>query len=167
MSGRPEILFPIFASLETLPGVGEKTARLFHQIDVETPRDLLFTLPTSGVDRRFRPTIRGLTYPVVATTEVTVEQHHRPRTKGRPYRVDVSDGEMSFQLVFFHARDDWLARQLPVGERRVVSGRIELFDGLAQMVHPEHILPPDEKDTLPDFEPVYPLTQGVSLKVMT
>ncbi|NND21057.1 MAG: ATP-dependent DNA helicase RecG [Silicimonas sp.] len=167
MSGRPEILFPIFASLETLPGVGEKTARLFHQIDVETPRDLLFTLPTSGVDRRFRPTIRGLTYPVVATTEVTIEQHHRPRTKGRPYRVDVSDAEMSFQLVFFHARDDWLARQLPVGERRVVSGRIELFDGLAQMVHPEHILPPDEKDTLPDFEPVYPLTQGVSLKVMT
>ncbi|NNL73603.1 MAG: ATP-dependent DNA helicase RecG, partial [Silicimonas sp.] len=121
----------------------------------------------SGVDRRFRPTIRGLTYPVVATTEVTIEQHHRPRTKGRPYRVDVSDAEMSFQLVFFHARDDWLARKLPVGERRVVSGRIELFDGLAQMVHPEHILPPDEKDTLPDFEPVYPLTQGVSLKVMT
>ena len=69
MSGRPEILFPLFASLETLPGVGEKTAKLFGQLDIEAPRDLLFTLPASGVDRRFRPTIQGLTFPITATTE--------------------------------------------------------------------------------------------------
>ena len=45
MSGRPEILFPLFAGLETLDGVGPKTARTFAQMDVEKPRDLLFTLP--------------------------------------------------------------------------------------------------------------------------
>ena len=28
MSRRPEILFPLFASLETLPGVGPKVAKL-------------------------------------------------------------------------------------------------------------------------------------------
>lgn len=166
MSGRPEILFPLFASLETLPGIGEKTARLFLNLDVETPRDLLFTLPASGTDRRFQPSVLGLILPAVATTEVTVERHNPPRTKGRPYRIDVSDAEMSFQLVFFHAREDWLKRQLPVGARRVVSGRVELFDGIAQMVHPDHILSPEEKGDLPEFEPVYPLTQGVSLKTI-
>jgi len=167
MSTRPEILFPLFASLETLPGVGAKTAKALEQMGVASPRDLLFTLPASGIDRRFRKTINGLVFPTVATTQVTIERHRPARVKGRPYRVDVSDAETSFALVFFHARDDWLARQLPVGEERIVSGRLELFDGVAQMVHPDHILPVGQADTLPDFEPVYPLTQGVTLKVMT
>jgi ATP-dependent DNA helicase RecG len=167
MSTRPEILFPLFASLETLPGVGAKTAKSFEQRGVDSPRDLLFTLPNSGIDRRFRKTINGLTFPTVATTQITVERHRPARGKGRPYRIDVSDAETSFALVFFHARDDWLARQLPVGEQRIISGRLELFDGVAQMVHPDHILPVGKADTLPDFEPVYPLTQGVTLKVMT
>ncbi|NNE79496.1 MAG: ATP-dependent DNA helicase RecG [Silicimonas sp.] len=167
MSGRPEVLFPLFASLETLPGVGEKTAKALGHLHIEAPRDLLFTLPTSGIDRRFRPTIKGVTLPATVTTEVTVERHHPPRAKGRPTRIDVSDAETSFSLVFFHARADWLQRQLPEGAKRVVSGKAEVFDGVAQMPHPDHILAPDEAGDLPSFEPVYPLTQGVTLKTMT
>ena len=67
--------------------------------------------------------------------------------------------------MFFHAREDWLRRMLPAGQRRVVSGKVELFDGLAQMVHPDHILRPGEP--LPEFEPVYPLTEGLTLRAMT
>ncbi len=167
MSGRPEILFPLFASLETLPGVGKKTATALGHIHIETPRDMLFTLPTSGIDRRFRDTIRGVVLPATVTTEVTVERHHPAPAKGRPYRVDVSDAEFAFTLVFFHARQDWLSKNLPVGATRIVSGRAEMFDGRVQIVHPDHILSPGEKDDLPAFEPVYPLTQGVNLKVMT
>ncbi len=166
MSTRPEVLFPLFASLETLPGVGEKTAKTLGQMHVETPRDLLFTLPTSGIDRSFRPTIQGVPLPATVTTEVTVERHHPAKIKGRPYRVDVSDAQMAFTLVFFHARQDWLQKQLPVGEKRIVSGRAEVFDGVAQMVHPDHILLPTEAGDLPSFEPVYPLTQGVTQKTM-
>ena len=166
MSTRPEVLFPLFASLETLPCVGAKIAKTLGALDIEAPRDLLFTLPTGGIDRSFRPTIKGVTLPATVTTEVTVERHHPARAKGRPYRIDVSDEEIAFTLVFFHARQDWLQKQLPVGEKRIVSGRAELFDGIAQMVHPDHILLPSEADDLPSFEPVYPLTQGVTQKTM-
>ena len=48
----------------------------------------------------------------------------------------------------------------------VVSGKVELFDGVVQMVHPDHILPPDQIDTISKFEPVYPLTAGVTQKTM-
>ena len=167
MSTRPEILFPLFASLETLPGIGAKTAKTLGHLNIEAPRDLLFTLPTSGIDRSFKPTLQGVVLPATVTTEVTVERHIPARIKGRPYRVDVSDASMAFTLVFFHARQDWLQKQLPVGEKRIVSGRAEVFDGVAQMVHPDHILLPSQASDLPSFEPVYPLTQGVTLKTMT
>ncbi len=166
MSGRPEVLFPLFGALTGLDGIGPKTAGLLEGAGIATPRDLLFTLPHSGTDRRRRETIKGLVSPAVATVEVVVGQHHKPRQKGRPYRVEVTDAETSFLLVFFHAREDWLLRQLPPGARRLVSGKVELFDGVAQIVHPDHVLPPEEAEAIPDYEPVYPLTQGVTQRAM-
>jgi len=166
MSGRPEALFPLFAELETLAGVGPKTAQNLGQMGVEKPRDLLFTLPYSGIDRALRSTVRGAVLPDVITVEVTIGAHKAPHSKGGAYRVTVEDTETSFQLVFFHARSDYLAKILPVGARRVVSGKVEMFDGMAQMVHPDHMLPVEEADAIPAFEPIYPLTAGVTQKQM-
>jgi len=166
VSGRPELLWPLFGELSSLDGIGPKTAHILAAAGIERPRDMLFTLPHSGVDRRRRASIREVVPPSVVTVEVTVGAHHPPRTKGRPYRVFVRDAETEFQLVFFHARGDFLAKQLPEGARRVVSGKIELFDGIAQMAHPDHILALDEAEGIPLFEPVYPLTAGVTQKTM-
>ncbi len=166
MPGRPDILFPLFGDLEGLPGIGAKTAKLLAQMGVEKPRDLAFTLPHSGIDRTFRTSIREVVPPATVTVEVTVGRHMPSRTKSGPSRVVVEDAETTFQLVFFHARGDWLEKQLPTGQRRVVSGKVELFDGIAQMVHPDHILRPGEADSLPAFEPVYPLTQGLTQRLM-
>ncbi len=164
MSGRPEQLFPLFAGLETLDGVGPKTARLLAQMGLETPRDLIFALPYAVIDRRKRDSIRGLDLPVTLTVEVTVGTHRQPRNRGGAYRIFVQDSQADFQLVFFHARGDYLKKTLPEGARRVVSGKLELFDGVAQMVHPDHIVPVDQAGSIPEFEPVYHLTQGVTQK---
>ncbi len=163
---RPPILFPLFAGLETLEGVGPKTAQHFAQMGVEKPRDLVFTLPHSVVDRRRKSSIREVQAPATVTVEVEVGLHFPARKKGGPYRVNVQDAATTFQLVFFHARDDWLKKQLPTGQRRLLSGKIEIFDGVAQMVHPDHILPVDEAAEIPEFEPVYPLTAGITQRVM-
>ncbi|SFN38575.1 ATP-dependent DNA helicase RecG [Roseovarius lutimaris] len=166
MTGRPEILFPLFAELETLPGVGPKTVQNLAALDVVRPRDLIFTLPYTGVDRRKRATVQGADLPGVVTVEVVIGQHRAPNRRGGAYRVTVEDSTATFQLVFFHARDEYLRKILPTGARRVVSGKVELFDGIAQMVHPDHMLPVDEAGDIPDFEPVYPLTAGVTQKMM-
>ncbi|MBQ4822984.1 ATP-dependent DNA helicase RecG [Leisingera sp. HS039] len=166
MSGRPEILFPLFAGAETLQGVGPKTAQSLTQVEVETPRDLLFSLPYSVVDRRRRDTIRGVDLPAVVTVEVTIGSHRPARNRGGAYRIHVEDAETEFQLVFFHGRSRYLEAQLPEGARRVISGKLELFDGLAQMVHPDHMLPVEEAHEIPEYEPVYSLTHGVTQKTM-
>jgi ATP-dependent DNA helicase RecG len=118
------------------------------------------------VDRSRRASVRDVVPPAVVTVEVTVGSHFPPRQKGRPYRVAVKDSALEFQLVYFHARGDFLSRLLPTGQRRIVSGRVELFDGIAQMVHPDHVLRPEEAGDLPEFEPVYPLVAGVTQKVL-
>lgn len=166
MTGRPEQLFPLFASLTKLDGIGPKTAQTFETMHIEKPRDLLLTLPHSGVDRHQRGSIRDIVPPSVVTVEVTVHDHIPNKIKGRPYRVNVSDSQTSFQLVFFHARGDYLQKLLPTGQKRLISGKIELFDSIAQMVHPDHVLPIAEADSIPAFEPVYPLTAGITQKVM-
>lgn len=166
MSTRPDILFPLFAGLDSLDGIGPKTAAHFANIHVEKPRDLLFLLPYSGTDRRMRDTVAGVPAGEVATVTVTVKRHSPARARGRPYRVFVDDGQIEFPLVFFHANDRYLTAQLPEGSRRVISGKLEWFDGTPQIVHPDHIVEVDAVDGLPDYEPVYPLTAGVTQKVM-
>ncbi|NOX73055.1 MAG: ATP-dependent DNA helicase RecG [Alphaproteobacteria bacterium] len=166
MSTRPEILFPLFAEITKLAGVGPKLAKHFETLGVTKPRDLLFTLPHSGINRNIRNSIREIEAPDVATVEVEVGMHQPNAVKGRPYRVNVEDAQTSFQLVFFHARADYLRRLLPTGQRRIVSGKVEIFDNVAQMVHPDHVLALDEAESIPAFEPVYPLSAGLSQKVM-
>jgi len=166
MTGRPEPLFPLFASLETLDGVGPKTAQHFAGLGVSAPRDLIFTLPHSVINRQKRDTIAGAEALSVVTVAVEVIAHRPGRTKGAAYRVTVEDTQASFQLVFFHARGNYWSKVLPVGERRIVSGKIEFFDGIAQMVHPDFIVQEEEEQSIPTFEPVYPLSAGLTQKQM-
>ncbi|MFY0597252.1 MAG: ATP-dependent DNA helicase RecG [Cognatishimia sp.] len=167
MSSRPELLFPLFAAITKLDGVGPKVAQHMAQMGLEKPRDVLFTLPHSVIDRRRRDTVQGADLPGIVTVAVTVGTHRPSRNRNGAYRITVQDAQTSFQLVFFHARGDYLQKQLPEGSRRLVSGRVELFDGVAQMVHPDHMLAEEDARSIPEFESVYPLTSGVTLKTMT
>lgn len=163
---RPEVLFPLYAELETLEGVGPKVAKAFEALGVLRPKDLLYLLPHSGVDRSRRMSVRDVVPPTTVTVEVEVGGHFPPRRKGGPYRVMVRDAQLEFVLVFFHARADYLQKLLPTGQRRLVSGKVELFDGVAQIVHPDHVLRPEEAADLPAYEPVYPLGAGLTQKIV-
>ena len=162
---RPEILFPLFAGLDTLDGVGPKTAKAFEGLGIFKPKDLLFLLPHTGVDRRRKASVRDVIPPCTVTVEVEVGSHFAPRGKG-PYRIMVRDSALEFQLVFFHARGDYLQKLLPTGQRRLISGKVELFDGIAQMAHPDHVMRPEEAGELPQFEPVYPLVAGITQRLV-
>ncbi len=163
---RPEILFPLFAALDSLTGVGPKTAQNLGQLGILAPRDVLFTLPHTGIDRALRGSVEGVGLPTTVSVRVIVGAHHPARNRGGAYRIHVEDEKTSFQIVFFHGRSDYLERVLPQGSTRIVSGKVELFDGVIQMVHPEFIVPEEEAGDIPLFEPVYPLTAGITQKTM-
>ena len=93
MSSRPEVLFPLFGALTKLDGIGPKTAQNLAGLHIERPRDLLFTLPGSGIDRARKESIRDAVLPAIVTVEVEIGMHVPPRQKGRPYHVHVRDAE--------------------------------------------------------------------------
>ncbi len=164
---RPEILFPLFATPTSLPGIGPKLGKLVEKVAGLHVVNLLWHLPYALIDRRNSPVLAKASPGTIATVTVTVDEHFVPRNPRQPYRVTVHDGSGQLTLVFFHARGDYLARLLPVGEQRVISGRIELFNDRLQMTHPDHVVPLAERASVMRVEPVYGLTGGLPPKTLT
>lgn len=163
---RPSELFHLFGDLNNLSGIGPKTVINLKNLSIEKPRDFLFNLPFSVLDRLPVSSIRGVPASKIVTVEVLVKAHKIGRSRASAHRVTVQDTEVSFQLVFFNARKEYLESLLPVGERRIISGKLEFYDNIPQIVHPHHVKKINEEKAIVRFEPVYPLTSGVSQKLM-
>ncbi|MBM3541816.1 MAG: ATP-dependent DNA helicase RecG, partial [Alphaproteobacteria bacterium] len=165
---RPQALNPLFAPATALPGVGPQIAKLLGRVAGDRVVDLLWHLPVGLIDRRFAPTVEDAPEGAIATMNVRVDSHRAPpRNRPRlPYKVRCSDETGTLDLVFFNPRADYIEKSLPVGAMRAVSGRVERFEGRLQMTHPDYIVPVEDIEKLPRLEPVYPLTQGLSLRVL-
>ena len=172
---RPDQLAPLFGSARGLTGVGPRLEMLLKKAvqmppGIAEPRviDLLWHLPTGVIDRRASPTIASALPGTIATLEVRVLKH-RPSPRGNtkaPYKVSCEDDTGQIDLVFFHAERQFIERQLPVGATRFISGRVEHYNDRVQMTHPDYIVAPEVRGDLPLLEPVYPLTAGLSGKVL-
>lgn len=164
---RPFDLDPLFRSLVALPGVGPRNAKLIENL-IGGPKilDLLFHKPVDFVDRRFSGRISDVQNGRVVTLTVRVGKHSPNARKNLPYRVVCSDDSGVLTLVFFHAKKDWIIKQLPEGQSVIVSGRIDYFQGQPQMVHPDAIGKPEDRAAIERIEPIYPLTQGITNKLI-
>jgi ATP-dependent DNA helicase RecG len=166
---RPTQLAPLFATVRALKGVGPRVEGWLNKL--VAPRhpgahariiDLLWHLPVGLIDRARVPRIADAHVGELATLEVTVAEHRGGRRGARaPYKVLVEDDSGALELVYFKADQSYLKRLLPVGSKRLISGRVEAYDGFLQMPHPDHVTMAEDGG-LPLIEPVYPLTAGLS-----
>ena len=163
---RPQSLIPLFAQTTSLPGIGPRLGKLFEKLAGPLLVDLLWRLPFAVIDRRHAPEIAQAQAGEIATLTVTVDEHHVPRSPRQPYRVTCSDHTGRITLTFFNGREDYLKKLLPVGEQRIVSGKVELYQGEVQMTHPDHVVPLEQRDQVLRVEPVYGLTTGLTQKAV-
>ena len=162
---RDEILNPLFCDISTIKGVGTKTLKLMSNLlDSSKIADLIFHLPSNIIDRSYCPKLCDAQTGRICTLKVKVIEHIPPKNKHLPYRVLVSDGTENLTLTFFKVYADSIAKNLPVGAIRYISGKLEKFNNSLQMSHPDYIV--SEIDKLPKFETVYPLTAGISNKML-
>jgi ATP-dependent DNA helicase RecG len=170
-STNPYTLSALFAPASSLRGVGPKLLPLLARLlnmPGKVPRviDLLFHLPVAVIDRGTLTTVEQAETGKIATIEITVAAHKFPRTNNKraPMRVLAYDDSSEIALVYFSAHADQLKKQFPIGEKRLVSGRIDEFNGQKQIAHPDYVVPVEQVEKLPVFEPVYGLTEGLYLK---
>ncbi len=163
---RPAILNPIFAEIEALKGIGPGLARPLHKLAIAKVVDALFHLPTGSILRRHVEALRPSDEGSVVATTLTATGYRQPPGRA-PFRVDAVDAEgNAVSLVYFGGSGGWAKKQLPIGEPRYVSGKLESWNGSFQIVHPDHVLAPDEAASLPVREPVYPLSEGLTSRRM-
>jgi len=128
-------------------------------------RDLMFLAPHGAIDRRNRVPIAETAEGEIATIEAEVDKH-LGAFRNSPYRIRLRDETGFLTVAYFRARADMMERLWPVGQKRLVSGKIELYNGERQMLHPDHVVDPAKGEAPPPVEPVYPLTADLPLRTL-
>lgn len=164
---RPSQLFSLFASTTDLPGIGARLASILNKRIGNTVIDVLRHLPVGVIDRNITNNVQACENGEMVTiiADIISADIPPPRTS-RPARFTVSSDGQVFELIFFRAKADYLSRILPIGERRIISGRLDRYDGRMQISHPDYILSLDKRNDMPAMEPVYPLSQGLKPKIL-
>jgi ATP-dependent DNA helicase RecG len=158
---RPEILNPLFAEVEALKGVGPQVARLLKKLGIERAVDLLYHLPSGAIERIQAPAASAALLGRNVILELTPFDSRESRSGRGPSRIYASDSDgNTVSLVYFN-NPGWAKRQLPRGEKRIVSGKLESYGDEWQIIHPE--VAESGKGPAPQLrEPVYPLTEGLT-----
>ena len=163
---RPSILYSLFYPIENLAGVGKRYAGLLSSLCGNRVIDLLWHLPSSIIDRRCNTALINAQNGQMWSGKIKVIEHVAPKTKKQPYRIVVEDSTEQLVLVFFKTYGDTLSKTLPVGAEKIISGKIEIFNGSLTMAHPDYIIDTSNASAFPQIEPVYPLTAGISNKLL-
>lgn len=164
---RPEILYPLFTSINSIKGIGERSYKLVaNLLGGDKIIKMLWHLPSGLVDRSYSPKLINAVPGRICTLKVRVIEHAAPRHKSQPYKVVVEDDTEQMTLIFFKVYSDSILKNLPIGEERLISGKLESFNGAWQMSHPDYIVKVEEANNLPKVETIYPLTAGISNKML-
>jgi ATP-dependent DNA helicase RecG len=162
---RPDILNPLFAEVETLPGVGPQVAKLLNRLDITRVVDLLYHLPTGVIERIRAPAATASLIGRNVILELKPYQTRESRSGRGPMRVFAADREgNSISLVYFN-NPGWAKKSLPMDQVRIVLGKLEQYGDEWQIIHPE-VAEPGKGPEPAAREPVYPLTEGITNKRM-
>ncbi len=161
---RPEILNPLFAEITVLKGVGSALSRPLERLGLRRILDVLFHLPSGMIERQRVAKLDDALPGSSIIIELTALDYHAGKFNG-PFRILAQDeaGDM-LNLVWFGGAQGYARKLMPLGEKRIVAGKLELYGQDRQIVHPDHVLPVGERAKLPLREPVYPLSEGLTAK---
>ena len=161
---RPEILNPLFAEVEALKGIGPANAKALAKLGLKRAVDLAYHLPTGTIERIQAPAASGALLGRVVILAVTPFDL-RAGAGRAPLRIFASDSDGNTITLTFFNNPGWAKKQLPLGEQRIVVGKLDAWGDEWQIVHPE-VLDAAAAAELALREPVYGLTEGISNKRM-
>jgi ATP-dependent DNA helicase RecG len=158
---RPEILNPLFAEVEALKGVGPQVAKQLKKLGLTRAVDLLYHLPTGSIERIRAAAASAALLGRNVILELTPVETRESRSGRGPTRIFATDADGNMISLIYFNNPGWAKRSLPIGEKRVVSGKLEPYGDEWQIIHPE-VTEPGQGPEPALREPVYPLTEGLT-----
>ncbi|QJC27929.1 ATP-dependent DNA helicase RecG [Anaplasma platys] len=159
----------IFSSIYEMNGVDNEKGALLEKL-CGGPRliDLILFAPSSYLDRRNTQLTRESACGSTVTFVALVKKHipppiHKRRGKSVPYKVLLGTEIGDIWLIFFNYSRPYLENVLLLGNKCVVSGKLDVRGGVMQITHPDYFT--NNVNKLPEIctlEPVYSVTRGIN-----
>ena len=161
---RPDVLNSVFAESQTLEGVGPKLAKPLEKLGLKRVKDFAYHLPDRFVTRRAIASLDEGAEGEQVIVALTATEHRAARNPGRgPYRVLAQDEAGNICALTYFGRASYTAKkQLPLGEKRLVAGRLDRYGDMLQIVHPDHVESESSAHLARINEPVYALSEGLT-----
>lgn len=153
--------------VETLKGIGEKTAKLFEKVGVRTVDDLLHYYPR-GYDTFEEPKPMGA---LEDGTVMAVDGYLKNGVSGHHFgsasmvTASISDMTGKLRLVWYHM--PYLKNTLKPGSRYIFRGKVSRKKNGLVMEQPQMYRPEVYEALLKRMQPVYGQTKGLSNKTIT
>ncbi|MEY4160720.1 MAG: ATP-dependent helicase RecG, partial [Pseudomonadota bacterium] len=159
---RPDRLNPLFIAVDALKGVGPNLARPLDRLAITRVKDLAYHLPDRFVQRRVVSDLDEASVGENIVVALTPMEYRSPAGRG-PFRAMAADAAGNIcALTYFGRNGGWAKKQLPLGEKRWIAGRLDQFGQLLQIVHPDHVSEDGGALLGTLCEPVYPLSEGLT-----
>ena len=159
---RPDILNPLFTETGALKGVGPGLAKPLDRLGLTRVKDLAYHFPAGWTYRKRVPLLDAADVGQNIIVRLVIVEHKSGGSVRAPTRIHACDAEGNYvSLVFFGRNAGWARKQLPTGEERTISGKLEQYGQELQIIHPDHIVAGGDI-VPPVIEPVYPLSEGLT-----
>ena len=161
----------LLSPLSILKGFGEKTIFIYKRLliskrifDQKEPKiiDLLYHKPEKIIHRLQNPNLLAVKDGDFITTKVVVESIEKPFKYGQPFKILCSNTTGFITIIYFGRIPEFLINHFEIGSEITISGKVERFNNALQMTHPDYI----DNQNIPEFEQVYPLTAGLSNRIL-
>ena len=160
---RPDILNPLFVETDAFEGVGPKLMKPLEKLGLTRVKDLAYHLPERFVTRRAITNLDEGGEGEQIIVALTPTEHRSSRSPRGPYRVLAQDEIGNICALTYFGRASYTAKkQLPVGEKRWVAGRLDRYGDMLQIVHRDHVEKESGANLARLTEPVYRLSEGLT-----
>lgn len=150
--------------LKYIKGVGEKRAALLKKLGIENLYDLVHFYPRTYIDLTSLTPISRLVPDSTGCFSAVVgykPKEHLIRKGMTLYKTFVTDGNAGVHITIFNSK--YLAEKLTEGEEYIFYGKVTANKGSLEMTNP--MIEPVDRETA--MMPVYPLTAGITSKVLS
>ncbi len=152
----------LLKNINSIKGIGTKTAKLFRKKNINTIFDLILCLPRDFIDRRTLSKVNELQIGKIHTITVNVKKYYFPRIRNLPNKVICDDDSGKLECVFFNSYEGYIKKILPLNTKVTISGKIGYYKNSYQITNPTHLS--TNTNSVKKISSKYSLTEGLSEK---